>query len=139
MRGFGLSLTWGKVGYALSCVAAAVILVVAGNASKTVGLIHQLGHFAEAFATYERAKTLDPDNANTTLGAAHLHLLNGDFVSGWAGREARWKVSGLPIVHPKYSAPMWLGQTSIAGSEQIFNALSGEFYASLQNSQADQT
>ncbi len=31
------------------------------------------------------------------------------------------------------------GQTSIAGAEQIFNALSGEFYASLQNSQADQT
>ena len=31
------------------------------------------------------------------------------------------------------------GQTSIAGAEQIFNALSGEFYASLQNSQADQS
>jgi outer membrane autotransporter protein len=31
------------------------------------------------------------------------------------------------------------GQTSIAGAEQVFNALSGEFYASLQNSQADQT
>jgi hypothetical protein len=31
------------------------------------------------------------------------------------------------------------GQTSIAGAEQIFNALSGEFYASLQNTQADQT
>jgi hypothetical protein len=31
------------------------------------------------------------------------------------------------------------GQTSIAGAQQIFNALSGGFYASLQNSQADQT
>ena len=31
------------------------------------------------------------------------------------------------------------GQTSIAGAQQIFNALSGEFYASLQNTQADQT
>ena len=43
---FKLGLTWGKVGYALSCVAAAGILVVAGNASKTVGLIHQLGQGA---------------------------------------------------------------------------------------------
>jgi outer membrane autotransporter protein len=31
------------------------------------------------------------------------------------------------------------GQTSIAGAQQIFNALSGGFYASLQNAQADQT
>jgi outer membrane autotransporter protein len=31
------------------------------------------------------------------------------------------------------------GQTSIAGAQQIFNALSGGVYASLQNSQADQT
>jgi outer membrane autotransporter protein len=31
------------------------------------------------------------------------------------------------------------GQTSIAGAQQAFNALSGQFYASLQNSQADQT
>jgi anionic cell wall polymer biosynthesis LytR-Cps2A-Psr (LCP) family protein len=46
VRGFKLSLTWGKVGYMVSCVAAAVILVVAGNASKTVGLIHQLGQGA---------------------------------------------------------------------------------------------
>jgi len=31
------------------------------------------------------------------------------------------------------------GQTSIAGAQQIFNALSGDVYASLQNAQADQT
>jgi anionic cell wall polymer biosynthesis LytR-Cps2A-Psr (LCP) family protein len=44
--GIGLGLTWGKVGYAVACVAAAGVLVVAGNASKTVGLIHQLGQGA---------------------------------------------------------------------------------------------
>jgi outer membrane autotransporter protein len=31
------------------------------------------------------------------------------------------------------------GQTSIAGAQQIFNSLSGDFYASIQNTQADQT
>jgi len=46
VHGFRIGLTWGKVGYAVSCVAAAVILVVAGNASRTVGLIHQLGQGA---------------------------------------------------------------------------------------------
>jgi len=44
--GFRLGLTFGKVGYAVACVAAAVILVVAGNASRTVGLIHSLGQGA---------------------------------------------------------------------------------------------
>jgi outer membrane autotransporter protein len=31
------------------------------------------------------------------------------------------------------------GQTSIAGAQQVFNALSGGFYASIQNTQADET
>jgi len=46
VHGLRLGITWGKVGYAVSCAAAAVILVVAGNASKTVGLVHQLGQGA---------------------------------------------------------------------------------------------
>ena len=85
----------------------------------------QLGDLREAAATYARARIIDPGNANAMLGAAHLDLLHGNFEAGWAGREARWKVPGLPIVYPKFSQPMWLGQGSIAGKTILIYADEG--------------
>ncbi|HEY3678744.1 MAG TPA: tetratricopeptide repeat protein [Bradyrhizobium sp.] len=85
----------------------------------------QLGQFTEAIATYDRVRAIDQDNANAALGAAHLDLLNGNFEAGWAGREARWKVAGLPIVYPRFSQPMWLGQHDIAGKTILIYADEG--------------
>jgi tetratricopeptide (TPR) repeat protein len=85
----------------------------------------QLGQFTEAAATYDRVKAIDPDNANAALGAAHLDLLHGNFEAGWTGREARWKVAGLPIVYPRFSQPMWLGQHDIAGKTILIYADEG--------------
>ncbi len=85
----------------------------------------QLGQVADAIATYDRVKAMDPDNANAALGAAHLDLLIGNFAAGWAGREARWKVEGLPIVYPQFSQPMWLGQDDIAGKTILIYADEG--------------
>ena len=62
----------------------------------------QSGDLVEAAATYKRARAIDPDDANAALGAAHLDLAHGNFAAGWAGREARWKVPGLPIVYPTF-------------------------------------
>ncbi len=85
----------------------------------------QSGDLTEAAATYDRVRAIDPDDANAALGAAHLDLLHGDFATGWAAREARWKVPGLPIVYPKFSQPMWLGQSSIAGKTILIYADEG--------------
>ena len=85
----------------------------------------QLGDLAEAAATYDRARAIDPDDANAALGIAHIDLVNGNFATGWAGREARWRVPGLPIVYPKFSQPMWLGESSIAGKTILIYADEG--------------
>jgi tetratricopeptide (TPR) repeat protein len=86
---------------------------------------HQLHHFAEAAATYDRVKAIDPFNAQAALGMAHLQLLRGDFETGWAAREARWRVPGLPIIYPRFSQPMWLGQTDISGKTILIYADEG--------------
>jgi tetratricopeptide (TPR) repeat protein len=85
----------------------------------------QFGDLREAAATYDRVRAIDPGDANAALGAAHLDLLNGNFEAGWAGREARWKVPGLPIVYPTFSQPMWLGKEGIAGKTILIYADEG--------------
>ena len=65
--------------------------------------------FREAFAVYERLKAIDPNDALADWGLAHLHMLTGNFESGWAAREARWRVPTLAISYPKFPQPMWLG------------------------------
>jgi tetratricopeptide (TPR) repeat protein len=71
--------------------------------------------FEEAFEIYGRIEALDPDNAGSAFHRSHLQLLNGDFETGWSAREARWRVSGLPIIYPNFSQPVWLGSEDIEG------------------------
>lgn len=92
------------------------------NKASTLAKLHRL---ADAASTYDRVRAIDPDNAAATLGTADLDLLNGHFEAGWAGREARWKVPNLPIVYPRFSQPMWRGQTSIAGKTILIYADEG--------------
>jgi tetratricopeptide (TPR) repeat protein len=86
---------------------------------------HQLHRLDEAAASYDRVMAIDPDNATATLGRAHLDLLRGKFEAGWAGREARWRVSGLTILYPKFRQPMWLGQTDLCGKTILIYADEG--------------
>src|ERR1700761_5119255 len=74
-----------------------------------------LRRFDEAFAVYDALKMQDPDDAEPNWNAALLHLLTGNFEPGWIGREARWKVPGLPVEPHNFPQPMWLGRASIAG------------------------
>ncbi len=70
--------------------------------------------FAEAFDVYDRIENLDPNNAGARFHRSHVRLLTGSFAAGWPEREARWKVGGLPIIHPPFSLPIWLGKEDIA-------------------------
>jgi tetratricopeptide (TPR) repeat protein len=83
-----------------------------GNKAYTLGRLHRFG---EALAIYAAAKAANPDNTEMDWNAALLQLLTGDFEAGWAGREARWNVPGLPIAKYSFPQPMWLGKEPIAG------------------------
>jgi tetratricopeptide (TPR) repeat protein/ADP-heptose:LPS heptosyltransferase len=79
---------------------------------NTAASLQQLHRFDEAAAVYGRLKAIAPDAAEPGLNLALLQLLRGDFASGWAGREVRWK---LPSAYPKLDKPMWTGDADIAG------------------------
>ena len=77
--------------------------------------LSQIRRFDEAVATYHRVKTIDPGNAVADWNLALLHMLRGNFEAGWAGREARWKATNLPVVYPKFAQAMWLGDGPVEG------------------------
>jgi tetratricopeptide (TPR) repeat protein len=74
-----------------------------------------LHRFTEAFAVYDALNDVDPGNAEAQLGKSLVDLLTGNFEAGWAGREARWRIPGLSIIHSRFSQPLWLGQQPVAG------------------------
>jgi tetratricopeptide (TPR) repeat protein len=78
-------------------------------------VLGQLHRFEEAIAIYHRLQRLDPDNAEVEMGLGHLHLLLGDFESGWAGHEARRKIRSFSAPYPEFSQPLWLGKEAIDG------------------------
>jgi tetratricopeptide (TPR) repeat protein len=78
-------------------------------------VLGQLHRFDEAIASYHRLKRLDPDNAEVDISLGQLHLLLGDFASGWAGHEARRKIPSFSAPYPKFSQPIWLGKETIDG------------------------
>ena len=84
------------------------------NKALTLGELHK---FDEAFMLYHHVKEIEPENAQTDWNIALLHLLNGDFETGWRGREARWKIPSHPGTagYPKFSQPVWLGEENIEG------------------------
>jgi tetratricopeptide (TPR) repeat protein len=75
----------------------------------------QRHRFEEAIAIYHRLQSLDPDNAEVEMGLGHLHLLLGNFESGWAGHEARRKIRSFSAPYPEFSQPLWLGEEAIDG------------------------
>jgi tetratricopeptide (TPR) repeat protein len=92
--------------------------------NKAVSLT-QLRRFHEASAIYDGLKATDPEDALADLGLAHLHLLNGNFSAGWAGREARWKIPSFSAAYPKLPQPMWLGNGGLEGKTILIGADEG--------------
>jgi Flp pilus assembly protein TadD/ADP-heptose:LPS heptosyltransferase len=75
----------------------------------------------EAFAVFHKSLAVDPNNAHTVWNLALLQMLTGDFVRGWAGREARWKAS-VGAVDRGFSQPLWLGDRPIEGKTILLHA-----------------
>jgi tetratricopeptide (TPR) repeat protein len=83
----------------------------AGPLSNKAFALNHLHRFAECLVLYDRIRTLDPNNMRGVFQASLVHLLTGNFEAGWAGREARWAVTGLPIDRFGLSQPAWLGES----------------------------
>jgi tetratricopeptide (TPR) repeat protein len=82
--------------------------------NKAVSLV-ELQRFDAAFAVCHRVRAIDPSRAVAEWNLALLQMLTGNFEAGWAGREARWRISALSASYPRVSQPMWLGAETIAG------------------------
>jgi tetratricopeptide (TPR) repeat protein len=92
--------------------------------NKAFALTH-LHRFAEAFATYDALRTIDPGNVEAIWSEALVQLLTGNFAAGWRGREARFQVPGLPLTRYNFTQPLWLGETSLAGKTILIHADEG--------------
>ena len=75
--------------------------------------LQQFHRFDEAAAIYRQMRTIDPGHALAEWDLALIDMRAGNFETGWAGREARWRAH--KVDYPKFPQPMWLGQESIAG------------------------
>jgi tetratricopeptide (TPR) repeat protein len=78
-------------------------------------LLRRLHRFEEALIIYRHIRAIDPANAKAEFDSANIDLLLGNFEVGWRAREARWRVSGLPIASRDGPEPIWLGEGDIAG------------------------
>jgi outer membrane autotransporter protein len=132
-------------------------LAVGGTATLTGGTVQVVAQSANLTATTYTILTAGTRNSTTFAGVTassifltpsltypsqqevDLTLTSKAFNTAAATPNQTAVANALNAGAQNALTAILFGQTSIAGAEQIFNALSGEFYASLQNSQADQT
>jgi len=69
----------------------------------------------QALACYEQALKLEPNLVVAQWNKSIALLLNGDFENGWRVYESRWTKPDGGSRRRSFSAPLWLGQESLAG------------------------
>lgn len=74
--------------------------------------LQQLRRFDEAVGIYHHVKAVDPASTEPDWNLSFVALLNGNFETGWAGREIRWS---RPSSFPNIPLPMWLGNEPLEG------------------------
>jgi tetratricopeptide (TPR) repeat protein len=85
----------------------------------------QLRRLDEAAEIYSLVRALAPGHAKAEWNWALLKLLTGDFVAGWAGRQARWKIPAYAASYPKFEQPMWRGEEPIMGKTILIHVDEG--------------
>ena len=97
---------------------------LAARSNKSFAL-SQMHRFTDAIAVYDEVEAADPGKAEADLYASLVHLLTGNFELGWAGREARTKVSNPQIIRLEFSQPRWLGKERIDGKTILLHTDEG--------------
>jgi tetratricopeptide (TPR) repeat protein len=88
-------------------------------------ILRDRGRHAEAVAAFERALALRPGHVEAAWSRALLQLATGDHEAGWRGFELRWKRPELLAYASGAEAPLWLGETPIAGRTVLLRSEQG--------------
>ena len=94
-----------------------------GNAhANRAACLDSLSRYQEAFAGYKTALVLNPDDGDAHWNFAINRLRVGDYRTGWAEAEWRWKAPSLRIHRRQWNRPLWLGSQPVAGKTVlVFN------------------
>ncbi|HEX8957989.1 MAG TPA: tetratricopeptide repeat protein, partial [Burkholderiaceae bacterium] len=68
------------------------------------------GRQTEALASYAAAEAQRPDFAEVKMEQAHCRLALGDWQTGWALFESRWRTRQLQGANLQTAAPQWRGE-----------------------------
>ena len=78
-----------------------------------------------AIQNYDHAIARNPNYADAYWAKAMASLLGGDFETGWALYEWRWKASTFGHAPRNFPKPLWLGGSSIADKTILIHAEQG--------------
>jgi tetratricopeptide (TPR) repeat protein len=87
--------------------------------------LRRLDRPREALMSASRALVTKPGFAQARFVDAVARLTLGEFAAGWRGYEARWEVGLLASQRRNFTAPLWLGQGSLAGKTILLHAEQG--------------
>jgi tetratricopeptide (TPR) repeat protein len=91
--------------------------------NNSAAALYLLKRFDEARASYDQAIVLDANHADAHWNKAQLTLLQGDFASGWAEYEWRWKIGAS--AGQDFSQPRWQGGDVVAGKTILLHSEQG--------------
>ena len=83
---------------------------------------HQLD---SAIADYDSASAINPDFAEAHFNKGIVRLLQGDYADGWRLWEWRWRQTRLSSPRRDFTAPLWLGDTDLAGKTILLHSEQG--------------
>jgi len=83
-----------------------------------------LNRHQDALSSYARVRELAPEFADVHFNAALSLLTLGDYRRGFAEYEWRWRRTGM-IARQDLRAPLWLGETPLAGKTILLHAEQG--------------
>ena len=87
--------------------------------------LRRLDRPVEALADFEAALAAAPEFPEAHFEAAMTRLSMGDFDAGWKQYEWRWKTGAFARHRRQFQAPLWLGETAVAGKTILLHAEQG--------------
>ncbi len=95
-----------------------------GSAWNTLGLIEYSQHsFKASKKALQRAEAIDPTMHEVRWNLAHWHLIQGEWLQGWAGYEARFLANQTVQRHA--DIPRWCGRKLLPSQTLLVHAEQG--------------
>ncbi len=88
-------------------------------------VLHELRRLDEALLSFNEAILIEPENIGAHWNKALTLILCGKLKLGFELYEWRWSEDEEFEIQKKFTAPLWLGQTSIAGKTILLHAEQG--------------